>query len=173
MNPALLDPERQFLGCVMQLALAAARRLLAGMRSDDFDSPIAAHVLQLAIEVTATDRPPTPVVLMDHARETAAMPRRSGGANRLRALGLWLVDTYSDGPILPPAYYGAWLKSLVLKNAYRRAVREHALRLAQAVEQDAATERLRDLLDDTDRLEDLWRRCQHPDDHGLRLEVAA
>ncbi|WP_414936512.1 hypothetical protein [Amycolatopsis sp. cmx-11-51] len=179
MKTALIDPERQFLGCVMQCSITPMRRLLAGMRADDFGSPVAAHVLQLAIELVAANQAATPVALMDHARErndiypqTSPAPR-SGGANRLQALGLWIADTYSDGPILPPSYYGSWLKALVLKDAYRRAVRAHAVRLEQAVAQEASTSCLRDRLDDTEHLDDLWRRYREADGSLPRLEVAA
>ncbi|MER6664325.1 hypothetical protein ABT256_07235 [Amycolatopsis japonica] len=179
MKTALIDPERQFLGCVMQLPTTPARRLLAGMRADDFGSPVAAHVLQLSIELVAADQTATPLALMDRARErndiypqTSPAPR-SGAANRLQALGLWIADTYSDGPILPPSYYGSWLKALVLKGAYRRAVLAHAVRLEQAVAQETSTGYLRDQLDDTEHLDDLWRRYQEADGSLPRLEVAA
>jgi hypothetical protein len=64
----------------------------------------------------------------------------------------------------------------VLKNAYRRAVREHAARLVQAVEDDSPTDVLRHQLDDTERLDDLWRRYREAggdDETTARLEVAA
>ncbi|WP_199199163.1 hypothetical protein [Amycolatopsis sp. CA-128772] len=176
MKTTLLDPERQFLGCVMQVRLTAARRLLTGMRADDFGSPIAARVLQLIIELTGAGHAPTPMAVMDHARERTATEPRSGGAHRLHSLGLWIVETYTDGPILPLPYYGAWLKAVVLKNAYRRAVREHAARLVQAVEDDSPTDVLRHQLDDTERLDDLWRRYREAggdDEPTARLEVAA
>ncbi len=176
MTTTLLNPERQFLGCVMQVRHTAARRLLAGMRADDFGSPVAAHVLQLVIELTAAGHAPTPIAVMDHAREKTICSPRSGGANRLRSLGLWIVETYTNGPILPPPYYGSWLKALVLKDAYRRAVREHAARLVQAVEDDSPTDVLRHRLDDTERLDDLWQRYRDAggnDEPTARLEVAA
>ncbi|MFI5585213.1 hypothetical protein ACIA5G_09290 [Amycolatopsis sp. NPDC051758] len=176
MKTTLLDPERQFLGCVMQVRIAAARRLLAGMRADDFGSPVAAYVLQLVIELVAADQSPTPMAVIDHAREKTPAELRSGQANRLHHVGLWIVETYSDGPILPPAYYGTWLKALVVKDAYRRAVREHAVRLVQAIDSDSATDVLRRRLDDTERLDDLWRRyCEAggDDEPTTRLEVAA
>ncbi len=126
MTPAILDPERQFLGCLMQLATVPARTLLAGMRATDLGSPVTANMLQLAIGLAAADQAPTPLALLDRAWETTDMRPRTGGPDRLQRLSLWIADTYHHAPL---ASSGAWLKTVVLKNAWRRAVREHGLRL--------------------------------------------
>jgi hypothetical protein len=175
MTPVILDPERQFLGCVMQLDTDPARRLLAGMQANDLGSPIAADVLRLAFESVATDKAPTPLVLLDRAWETTDTRPWTGGARRLHSLGVWIADTYHHAPFAPAAS-GAWLKTLVLKAAWRRAVRAHGLRLVQAVEQECPTESLYALTDDTSRVDDLWDRYQAARNHvgdSARLEVVA
>ena len=63
-------------------------------------------------------------------------------------LGSWIAETYHHAPFTPAAA-GTWLKTLVLKAAWRRAIREHGLRLAQAVEQECSTDSLYQLADDT------------------------
>jgi hypothetical protein len=171
---AVTDPERQFLGCVMQLPAPAAARLLTGMRPDDFADPAAAHVLTLATAVVVDGHAPTPLALLDRAMETTDTAPRAGGAHRVQHLGAWLTEVYRDAPILPAAPYGAWLKTVLLKAAWRRAVREHAARLIQASE-EATTASVRACLADTARMDDLWDRYRAADTApgAGRLEVAA
>lgn len=175
MTSPILDPERQFLGCVMQLATIPARRLLAGMQAADLGSPVAADVLQLAIELAAEDQAPTPLALLDRAWETTDQRPWTGGPRRLHNIGLWIADTYHHAP-LAPAAAGAWLKSLVLKAAWRRAVRAHGLRLVQGVDDEWPTTSLFDVTDDTSRVDDLWSRYLAARDQtgdATRLEVVA
>ncbi|MFI6029195.1 hypothetical protein [Amycolatopsis magusensis] len=148
--PALLDPQRQFLGCLMQLPTRPARRLLAGMRADDMAAPLPAMVLQLAIETVAADRPPAPAALFAHAVATG----RASGDTRRRLVGRWITDAYSDAP---PAVLADYLKAAVLADAWRRAVAEHAARLTQAAAESPA-EIVRDLCQDTAHLDALWDR---------------
>lgn len=155
MTPVILDPERQFLGCLMQLDANRARRLLTGMRAADLSEPIAAEVLQLAIELVAGDRAPAPLALLDSAWETADTRPWTGGPRRLQTIGSWIADTYQQAP---PSISGTWLKTVVLKAAWRRAVRAHGLRLVQAVDEEWATTALREVTDDTARVDDLWSR---------------
>lgn len=157
MTPVILDPERQFLGCVMQLDAAPARRLLTGMQAADLDDPIASDVLQLAIELVAADQAPTPLALLDGLWETTDTRPWTGGPRRLQTVGSWLADTYHHAPHAP-ATTGAWLKTVVLKAACRRAVRAHGLRLVQAVDDEWATTSLYAVADDTARIDDLWSR---------------
>lgn len=175
MTPAVIDPERQFLGCLMQLATDPARSLLTGMQAADLGSPVTVEVLQLAIELVAANQAPTPLALLDRVWETTDTRPWTGGARRLHTLGVWIADTYHHAP-LAPAACGAWVKSLVLKAAWRRAVREHGLRLVQAVEQECSTESLYAITDDTSRIDDLWSRYQAARNHlgdSPGLEVAA
>jgi len=175
MTPAVLDPERQFLGCLMQQATEPARRLLNGMHAADLESPIAADVLQLSIELVAAEQAPTPLAVLDRVWETADLRPWTGGPRRLHSLGLWIADTYHHAP-LAPAASGAWLKTLVLKAAWRRAVREHGLRLVQGVDDEWSTDSLYKVTDNTSRVDDLWSRYQVACDRigvPTRLEVAA
>ncbi|WP_027941305.1 hypothetical protein [Amycolatopsis taiwanensis] len=170
MNPALLDPERQFLGCLMQLPTTPARRVLSGMRPTDLADPTASFVLYLAVRAVAHDQPPSPAVLFEHAHEIAERPR----ATRLHEVGLWIANTYQDAPIAPEQHV-AYLKAVVLKAAWRRAVAEHAHRLLQAVA-ESPTDELHELADDTATVDDLWSRYEVARGHGTvaaRLEVAA
>ena len=174
MTPVILDPERQFLGCVMQLDANAARRLLAGMQAADLGEPIASDVLQLAIELVAADQAPTPLALLDSVWETTDTRPWTGGPRRLQAVGSWLADTYHHAP-LAPAASGTWLKTVVLKAAWRRAVRAHGLRLVQAVDEEWTTTSLYEAADDTARIDDLWSRYRAACDHigaSTRLEAA-
>jgi len=147
---ALLDPERQFLGCLMQLPLGPVRRLMAGMCACDLADPTAAAVLQLTIELLADGQPPAPVALYTHAVATG----RAVGDTRRRHLALWIVDTYRDAP---PAVTADHLKTVVLEAAWRRAVTLHALRVLQSVEQ-CPTDVLREITEDTTAADDLWIR---------------
>ncbi|WP_027941645.1 hypothetical protein [Amycolatopsis taiwanensis] len=170
MNPALLDPERQFLGCLMQLPASPARRVLAGMRAADLADPTATFVLHLAIRAVAHDQPPSPAVLFEQAHEIADRPR----ATRLQQVGLWIANAYQDAPVAPEQH-AAYLKAVVLKAAWRRAVAEHAHRLLQAVA-ESPTDELHELADDTTTADDLWTRYQTASRHSgisARLEVAA
>jgi hypothetical protein len=162
---ALTDPERAFLGCLMQLPVTAARRLLAGMRADDFAGGMAAHVLQLAIEVVAAEQTPAPVTLYAHAIATG----HASGEKRREWLSSWLIDTYRDAP--PPALAGH-LKAVLLEAAWRRALLAHARRITQAVE-TSPTEVLFELTDDTAAVDELWTRYQAVTVAPARLGVAA
>lgn len=149
---AALDAERGYLGCVLNLPLPAARRLLAEMRADDFGSPLAELVAQLVIEIVAAGHPPAPVAVYTHAAHTG----RATTEAELQRLTGWLIDTYQL-PTWPGL--GNYLKAAVLEAAWRRAVREHAHRLLQATDH-SPTEVVRELADDTDRIAELWTRYQ-------------
>jgi hypothetical protein len=171
MTPVILDPERQFLGCVMQLDSDQAWRLLAGMQAADLSEPIASSVLQLAIELVAANQAPAPLALLDGVWETTDTRPWTGGPRRLQMIGSWIADTYHHAP-LAPAASGHWLKTVVLKAAWRRAVRAHGLRLAQAVDEEWTTTSLHEVADDTARIDDLWSRyrsaCEAIGAWGLR-----
>lgn len=174
MTPVVIDPERQFLGCVMQLDANPARRLLTGMQATDLDEPIASDVLQLAIELVAADRSPTPLALLDGVWETTDTRPWTGGPRRLQAIGSWIADTYHHAPLVPAAS-GTRLKTVVLKAAWRRAVRAHGQRLVHAVDEEASTTSLYEAVDDTVRIDDLWSRYRAACEHicpSTRLEVA-
>lgn len=174
MTSVILDPERQFLGCVMQLNADLARRLLAGMQSADLAEPIAAAVLQFAIELVAADQASTPLALLDGVWETTDTRPWTGGPRRLQVIGSWIADTYHHAPHAPAAS-GTWLKTVVLKAAWRRAVRAHGLRLVQAVDEEWTTTSLYEVADDTARIDDLWTRYRVACEHigaSTRLEAA-
>lgn len=157
MTSAVIDPERQFLGCLMQLTNDPARRLLTGMRATDLADPIASDLLQLAIELVAADRAPTPLALFDGLWETTDNRPWAGGTRRLQMAGSWITDTYQHAPALP-TMTGGWLKTVVLKAAWRRAVHAHGRRLVQAVSDEWSTTALYDAADDTAQVDDLWTR---------------
>jgi hypothetical protein len=154
MTTADIDAERQFLGCLMHLPLGPARRLLAGMRPGDMADPTAAFILALAIGAVTHDQPPTPVVLLDHAQETADRPR----ATRLHQVAMWIIDTHHAAP-LAPEMHPLYLTAAVLKNAWRRAIADHAHRLLQAVT-ESPTHDLHQLATDTTTADELWQRYQ-------------
>lgn len=163
---ALVEPERQFVGCLMCLPLNSARRLLAGMRAHDLADPQAAQVLALAIELVGAGQPPAPVTLYAHAVATG----RAAGETRRSWLGTWLADTYTATQL--PAL-GPHLKAVVLEAAWRRAIAAHGRRLVHAAEH-SPTDVLADLADDAGRIADLWDRYQRArDDRPTTLEVAA
>jgi hypothetical protein len=143
------------------------------MQATDLDEPIAADVLQLAIELVAANHAPTPLALLDSAWETTDTRRWTGGPRRLNAIGYWIADTFHHAP-LAPAASGTWLKTVVLKAAWRRAIRTQGQRLVQAVDEELTTTTLREVADDTTRIDDLWHRyrtaCEHA---GSAPEVAA
>lgn len=172
MTPAVIDPERQFLGCLMQLPTTPARHLLTGMRATDLADPIAADLLQLAIELVVADRAPTPLALFDGLCETTDTQSCAGGSRRLQIAGAWITDTYQHAPTLPTVT-GGWLKTIVLKAAWRRAVHTHGLRLVQAVNDQWSTTALYDATDDTTQVDDLWTRYLTAcDQAGLAREAA-
>lgn len=164
-SAALIDPERQFVGCLMQLPHTPARRLLAGIRATDFAGPMSAHVLKLAIEVIDNDRPPAPVTLYAHAVATGQCP----GEHRQHRLSGWLIDTYRDAS--PPAV-ADHLKTVLLEAAWRRALTTHARRLLQVAD-TSTPDRLREFANDTTAVDELWSRYETALAVPSRLEVAA
>lgn len=165
-----LDAERAFLSCVLAAPRPDAAQLLAGMRADDFTTPIARLVAQLAIELTADNVPPTPSAILAHAATTGRVPAlrdRSaeyfggGSDQRYTRLAHWLLEAFAL-PTWPGLGY--YLKTSVIEHAWRRAITEHATRLTQAATH-SPIDVLAALLDDTDRITDLQRR-HHAADEG-------
>lgn len=152
---ALTSPEHQLVGCLLHLTADTARRVLAGMSATDLADQDAAHVLQLAIEVVADDRDPSPVNLYDHARATG----RAGGEHAQQRFTRWLADAYGTASHTAPAHTATHLKAAVLRQTWRRAVAEHAHRLQQAAH-EAPDDILADLLDDTAHLDTLHARAE-------------
>ena len=150
--PAVTDPERQFVGCLLSLPLSEVRPVLAGMQADDLASPTCGYVLQLVIELAADGTPPAPVAVYSHAISTG----RAGGEHDRHRLSLWLAETYQTAQVPLLASY---LKTVVLEAAWRRAVARHSRRLWQAVEH-SPTDVLAELVDDTHACDDLWDRYQ-------------
>jgi len=158
---ALTNPEIQFVGCLLWLENRTARRVLSGMNTSDLADPQAAHALGLAIEVVADGRDPNPVNLYAHARATG----QAGGEYPQQRLTRWLADAYGVASSTAPAHTAAHLKAVVLRQAWRRTVAEHAHRLQQAAH-EAPDDVLADLLDDTGRIDTLKARADaatHPD----------
>lgn len=148
----ITDPERQFLGCLLSLPHTAARTVLTEMRASDVADPAGSHVLQLVIETVAEGADPTPAVVFSHALSSGQAP---GEARRSR-LALWLAETYEAAQLPAQA---SWLKAVVLERAWRRAVAEHAARVAQAAE-ESATDVLAGITADTATADELWNRYQ-------------
>ncbi|MEU3274520.1 hypothetical protein ABZ639_27060 [Saccharomonospora sp. NPDC006951] len=165
----LLDPERQFVGCLLWLPHTHARTVLAGMRADDVADPMTAHVLQLVIEVVAHGQHPAPVTVYTHALHTGHAP----GETARHRLGRWLADTYGAANAAP-ADQAHHLKTVVLEAAWRRAITEHAHRLSHAAHTSPA-DVLADLVEDTAHLDELHTRYTTALTDGpvTTLEVAA
>lgn len=152
MHTITTDTERQFVGTLLWLPLHQARPVLAAMRADDLASPMAAEVLQLAIELVAAGQAPAPVAVYSHAVITG----RATGETRRGWLGKWLADTYTACQATTPEH--AWfLKAVVLEAAWRRAITDHARRLIHATDH-SPTDVLAELADDTTRIDELWCR---------------
>lgn len=144
------DPVRTFLGCLMTCSAERARELLAGMRPADAGHGVRGIVFELAVRVTAAGIPPDPQVLVAEARRRGLLTT----ADKAHSVAMWVFETYRQAP-WPEA--GWFLRTAVLEAAYRRAVGEHAQRLAQAA-QTAPVEQLPALVEPSDELVDLWQR---------------
>ncbi|GAB3676454.1 hypothetical protein GCM10027597_15930 [Saccharopolyspora tripterygii] len=144
------DPVRTFLGCLMCCSAERARELLAGMRPTDAGHGVREVVFELAVRVTAAGIPPGPQVLVAEARRRGLLAT----ADQVHSVAMWVFETYQQAP-WPEA--GWFLRTAVLEAAYRRAVGEHAQRLAQAAE-TASVEQLPALVEPSDELVDLWQR---------------
>lgn len=150
--PAVADPERQFVGCLLCLPIEPARVVLTEMRASDVAKPTCGYVLQLVIELVAQGTPPAPVAVYSHAVATG----RARDEHDRHRLSLWLADTYEAAqlPLL-----AAHLKTVVLEAAWRRQVRAHARRLLQAVEH-SSTDVLAELIADDSGSDELWARYE-------------
>ncbi|WP_236788114.1 hypothetical protein [Amycolatopsis sp. GM8] len=149
---AVLSAERQFLGHLMWLDPDRARTALAGLRPSDLADPVAEFVLRLAIQAVAAGHNPAPTILFDAATEVAERPQEF----RLQRVGKWIIDAYgAAGPA--PQQHCAHLKGIVLRAAWRRAVREHAIRVLQVAEH-GTTNDLKDQVDNTAKADNLWVR---------------
>jgi hypothetical protein len=125
-DAALLDPERQFLGCLLQLTQHAAKALLTDIIPDDLDTPLARFILELITDVVTTGRDPAPGLVLGHA---VTAGRVSGDLHA--RLSHELITLYQAAPI---PLTGKHYKALVLDGAWRRALRTYSIRLQQAAE---------------------------------------
>lgn len=160
-----LDPERALIGCVLQLDLAPARALLAGMRPDDLTDPATSATLALVIRLLAEDVPPAPAMVW-HAAAHGGIER-----HHLERFGPWLVDTYRAAP---PPTIGAHLKATVLEATWRRAHTAYATRLRQAAT-EAPADVLAEVYDDRaaiDRLAARYRAACADTTTRTHLEAA-
>lgn len=150
-RPFTLEPDRAFVGCLMQLPPAAARGLLAGVRPDDAHSTITQRVLFLVIRLAAREIKPDPVVLLTEARNQGWLTTR----HRHEQFATWLIDTFRAAPA-PQA--GQVVKRDMLEHALRWAITQRAKAVADITEH-REIDRVREYATfDTDRISDLWAR---------------
>lgn len=150
-GPFTLEPDRAFLGCLMQTSIAQARRLLAGVRPDDACSSIAQQVLSLVIRLVVEGIKPDPVVLLFQARNQGWL----NSEYRHKRFAEWLIDTFRSAPV---PEFAAVVKTGMLEQALRWALREQAQRVLDLVEH-GPIDRLREHATwETDRIADLWDR---------------
>lgn len=147
---AELEPVRAFLGCLMRCNAERTRELVAGMRPDDVGPGTRGVVFALLLRVVAAGVAPDPRVLLAEAQRRGVLDT----IDKHKQFAHWLAETHQLAPFPESGWF---LRTAVLETAYRRAVGEHAQRVAQAAE-TAATEQLPSLVEPSDELVDLWQR---------------
>lgn len=150
-RPFTLEPDRAFLGCLMQTRVEQARQLLAGTRPDDARNPIAQYVLSLVIRLVVDGIKPDPVVLLSAARNEGWLISE----HRHEQFATWLIDTFRAAPVPQAA---AVVKADMLEEALRWAIREQAQRVLELAEHGSVDTLREQVTLQTDRIADLWKR---------------
>ena len=156
------EPENQLIGALLWMPYTRARAFLDLIPDTAIWRPMNRWVYEIIRRSTDARRDPDPVTVLAYARQHAATealePGRPPTAGQHHRLALHLADLYTH---TVSADVAANYARDVLDEAYRRAVREHGIRLQQMA--DSGADRI-DLTDQftavRDDLADLWRRAE-------------
>jgi replicative DNA helicase len=122
----ILDAERALIGCLLHLAAAHARPIVAQVGLDDLADPALGEILAAIAALVTVGVNPEPTAVL-------SLLRHDGRANGQRyvAVATLLADLYTCTAV--PASAG-WYAARVLEEATRRRAREAGERVAQAAE---------------------------------------
>lgn len=121
------DPERAFVGAVLQLPADAAQKALDLIRDEDIGDPRLRVVVAVARQLVEAGMAPDPVAVLAHARSTGTVTR----ADAVRNFSLLVSDTYAQCPTPASVRFYA---AAVLEEALRRRSTEMAVRIGQAAD---------------------------------------
>lgn len=175
-DPAQLHPETvaarwntetQLLGALMWLPATEVQAILRYVQDDDFERPTTRWAIELIRALAAAGQDPNPVLIVRAAQkqqpndETSfeLRTRKIGGqGGRYHQLTMHVANAYTD-----VVGYGttAWhYAAEVLDDSYRRAFRDHGIRMQHMAEAMADVEDLTDYATGYFRgnLRDIWTR---------------
>lgn len=123
----LVDPERAYIGALLNLPLPRAADAAALVRIDDLGDPQLQVVLEATQQLVADGIAPDPAAVLAHIRADGTVT----GPAAVETIALLLLELYQDVaiPMSAPLYARA-----VLDEAVRRRCLEAGDRIRQAVE---------------------------------------
>ncbi len=131
-------PEHQLIGALMHLPAPQAKPILELVPDTAIWRPITRWAYELIRSLVDAARDPDPVLVLRAAKTQPAAdaldPKHPVTPGRHHELALYLADAYTQ--VVDP--HGALRYAReVLDDAYRRALHEHGIRIAQMAESDA------------------------------------
>lgn len=162
------EPENQLIGALMWMPHARARIFLELIPDTAIWRPMNRWTYELIRRAAAARRDPDPVTVLAYGRQHPATqslnPARRPTAGQHHRLALHLADLYTH---TVSAAVAANHARDVLDEAYRRAVREHAIRMQQMADSGADRADLTDQFTTVrDDLAELWRRAESASQPG-------
>lgn len=156
------EPENQLLGALLWMPYTRARIFLDLIPDTAIWRPMNRWVYEIIRLATAGRRDPDPVTVLAYGRQHAATqslnPDRPPTVGQHHRLALHLADLYTH---TVSAAVAANYARDVLDEAYRRAVREHGIRMQQMADSGADRADLTDHFSTVrDDLAELWRRAE-------------
>jgi replicative DNA helicase len=154
------QPEHQFIGALLYLAVDEVEPLLDLVPDDAICKPIARWAYELIRRLVDDGDKPDPISVLAaakrHPARHALRPERPPTDKRLKELALYLVDAYTQN--ISAALAGS-LARQVLDDAYRRAFGNLGLRMQQLSDTDIDRTQLTEQFGlIREELADLWRR---------------
>ena len=156
------EPENQLLGALLWMPYTRARTFCDLIPDIAIWRPMNRWVYETIRRVTDARRDPDPVTVLAYGRQHAATqsldPTRPPTAGQHHRLALHLADLYTHTVSAAAAANHA---RDVLDEAYRRAVREHGIRMQQMADSGADRADLTTHISTArDDLAELWRRAE-------------
>lgn len=156
------DAEHQLIGALLWLTADQARPILELVADSAIWRPISRWALEVIRRIVNDGRDPDPVIVLRTARHQpstgALQPDQPTSAGRYRDFALYLANAYTH--VLYPHAARIYARE-VLDDAYRRAFREHGMRMQQMSECGSDRADLTEHFAAARRdLAELWRRAE-------------
>lgn len=167
------NPETQFVGALLWLTAEQARPILDLVQDRDIERPMTRWALELIRALVEAGQDPNPVLVIraaekqapaDYLAHYATRDWKPGGqGSRYHQLTLHIANVYDNAVGLSTGIL-AYARE-VLDDSYRRAIRDHGIRMQQMADAMSDREDLTEYVTELMRgdLRDIWTRTANLD----------